>query len=1159
MLRFILGKSGTGKTALIYDKIAELVDDGNDKILMLVPDQSSFETEKAFLNILGAKNSKNVFVAGFSKLCRYVFEKTGNIPKNVLDNGTRGVIMNLALEQLTEKLSLLKAKNSKGICDVLLQTLADCKKNNISTDKLRQSAMKIEDGTLKTKLNETALVLDTFDAIVAQSYIDPLDDLTRLADILSDNKIFCGYTIFVDSFSGFTAQQLKVLRIIFSQCADTYISLTLNPNSKEEEDVFSTSYNTYNTIKKLAKADNIDLKTPIRLTEQKRFENEELSFLEENIFRKRIKQYDKAPENIVIYKADNTYNECEFVARQIKNLVMKKGYLYSDITVISHDIEPYIGILNVMFDKYEIPYFIDCRSDIEVKPLIRFVYSFFRIILNNFEREDVISLLKTGLTQISEEEINTLENYLYVWNINNSDFLREFTNNPKGFSSDFSDEDTERLADLERIRKSIVEPIFAFKNEAKDKNGREITELLYNIFTAIGVQESINRMYDTLETVAGKGLGAEQVRIWNMFVDILDKMVAVVGEMPLSIKRYFELLSIQISAMELSQIPQTIDSVNFTSAQRVRLSKQKATFLIGCCEGEFPAVPHSSGVFSQFELKLLSINDLNICDDFASLTNLESFMTYCCINSPSQRLYVSYPMSDMLGNRNNPSSIVNDTAKIFPQITAYDSLDFSSLEHSMYSVQSAFEAYARVLKNQPNGLKNLREIFSRNPEYLSKVNALERAVAGSPFKIENRDNTHLLFGDTLNISASQIEKFNLCRFSYFCSYGLRIKERRKAEINPMEYGTLVHFVLEKFFSAFEKRQYCEMSDKEISDFISATLNNYTDTYFGGADSKTGAFLYRISVVKENLFLLLKHMTEELCQSDFEVADCELGIGKDIPAYTLKLPTGESIAIYGSVDRVDIMEKDGTKYLRIVDYKTSAKEFKLSDILYGLNLQMLLYLYSVKTNSKERYGEVSPAGILYMPAVSPVISVGKSATEDYIEKELDKAFKMNGLLLNDVEIIRGMDKSENAKYIPAQIKLDTAVSKRSLATIEQFGKIFNKLDLITAQMGRELYNGNIQASPVSGAHDACEYCPYDSVCAYHKNEPRVTFDVPNDIVFEEIDKELNFEIDNANQGDLKALVDGISENNTEILADNSKNDDKTENYSEKINSLQGGVK
>lgn len=1107
MLQFILGKSGTGKTALIYDKIKELVDSGNDKILMLVPDQSSFETEKAFLDILGAKKSKSVKVFGFSRICRYVFEKTSNLPQNVIDNGTRSVIMSIAIEQLTEKLNLLKSKNTKSLTETMLQTLSDCKKNNISPDLLYQTSRQVKDETLKVKLYETALILDTFNALVSQSYIDPLDDLTRLFNILSENNIFRDYNIFIDSFSGFTIQQLKVLKTLISDSNYTCVALTLDPLTDGQEDVFATSQTTYKVLKNLAKQEFVDIKAPIKLTKCMRFTESELTTLENCIFRSNSTVGNGNPKNIVLYSADDIYSECEFVARQIKKLIIEENYLYSDISVICYDTAQYNGTLNVVFDKYEIPYFMDANKDIEVKPVIRFVNSLFRMVIDDFERDDVISLLKTGLTLNTPDEISVFENYLYVWNINNSDFKSEFTQNPKGFSVKFTEKDKQTLYTAEKVRKSIIEPVLNFKKDIKDKTGREITESLYNLLTEMNVQNSLTDLYEVLESSEEKGLGAEQIRIWNMLMEVFDKTVAVTENMKLSPKRYYELLSLQMSAIELSEIPQTLDSVTVTTAQRVRLSKQKISFLIGCVDGVFPAVPHCSGVFSAFELKILSLNSIKLSDDFSDLAKLETFMAYNCMTSASKKLFMTYYASDLLGTTYNPSVIFEETKKAFPDIVMLDKADFDSRKDTMYAIQPAFEEYAKSLAENNSELNGLGDYFKENKYYSAKSMAVQRALDNTPFKIENPENAENLFGDNLKISASQIEKFNLCRFSYFCNYGLNIKERRKADINPMEYGTLVHYILEKFFKTFDKKLYSVMTDADIKSFTENRLKEYIDEYLGGSNTKTKSFLYRLNTLSENVIVLLKHIIKELTQSDFDVSDCELKIGSDIPSYTIKLSTGHNIAICGLVDRVDIMEKDGVKYLRVVDYKTGSKQFKLSDILYGLNLQMLLYLYSIKQTGFKKFGEITPAGILYMPSTVPIISAETSITQEQVESELDKSLKMNGLLLDDVALIKGMDKTENGKYIPVKIKLDATVSERSTATLEEFGKIFRKLDLTIAKMGKELYSGIISAAPTKGAYDACDYCPYDSVCAYRRSESVNTFDVNNEDVYKEIEKEM----------------------------------------------------
>lgn len=1103
MLKFILGKSGTGKTTYIYNQIKELVNNGKDKILMLIPDQSSFETEKAFLEILGAKNSKKVKVFGFSRLCRYVFEKTRNLSDNVIDEGTRAVIMNIALEQLTEKLKLLK--NTKSLTNIMLQTLSDCKKNNISTTILYETSRKVDDETLKAKLYETALVLDTYEAIVSQSYIDPLDDLTRLFNILSENKLFEDYYLFIDSFSGFTAQQLKVVRLLLNQCSEVNVSLTLDPLAENCDDVFSTSNDTYKILKDIAKRDFIQIKSPVKLTECKRFKNNELAHLESCIFRSDYYQSENNPENIILYSATDPYNECEFVARQIKRLVFEKDYLYSDISVICHDTQPYNGILNVIFDKYDIPYFMDTHKDIEVKPVIRLVNSIFRLILDNFEREDVISFLKTGLTSNSEEEISIFENYVYVWNINNSSFRTEFKQNPRGFSENFKDSDIKNLETAEKVRKSVTEPLSEFKENIKDKNGLEITTQLYNLLTKLNVQNTLSKMYDELEK-GEKGLGEEQIRVWNILMEALDKTVAVVSDMTLSAKRYYELLSIQIASLELAQIPQTLDSVTVTTAQRVRLSNQRISFLIGCIDGVFPSVPHTSGVFSSFELKLLSLNEIKLSDDFSNLANLETFMAYCCMTSSSEMLYASYPMADLTGEQNSYSSIFDEIKKAYSNIIMLDKADFDSRKDSMYAVKPAFEEYARSLSENNEELSGLREFFDNDECYSSKSKAVKRSLDKSPFKIEKPENAKKLFGDNLRISASQIEKFNNCPFSYFCNYGLNIRERRRAEINPMEYGTLVHYILEQFFTKYEKSVYSQMNDEDILSFVNDILNSYIENYFGGSEAKQKSFLYKLSVLSQNVFILLKHLITELSQSKFDVADCELSIGNDIPSYTVKLPTGENIAVCGNVDRVDIMHSGNETYLRIIDYKTGGKSFKLSDILYGLNLQMLLYLYSIKLKGTEKYGNIIPSGILYMPATVPVLPASEDMTQEKIQSELNKKLRMNGLLLSRAEVIKGMDNSEKGEYIPVKIKLDEVVPCSSLATLEEFGKIFKKLDMTVRKMGEDLYSGKIQAEPAKGTYDACQYCPYDSVCAYRMSKEITVEEFDNKAVFEMIDKE-----------------------------------------------------
>lgn len=1107
MLRFILGKSGSGKSTETL-KIAGELADSNLPVMLIVPDQSTFECEKTLLDAFGAKKAEKVLVFGFSRLCKYVFELTGNSADNVIDEGTRAVVMSLALEELTEKLRLLSSKGSKSLVDVMLQTVSDLKKSSVTSDELRSASMLVCDETLKTKLNETALITDTFDALVSQSYIDPMDDLTRLNDILLKNNVLRDYTIIFDGFSGFTMQQLKVVRSLMRDCTATYFTLTLDPLTDGSEEVFATSQQTYKILKEYAKRDGVDIKAPIKLTDLHRFKNNELTLLEQNIFRTHLEPLEISPENICVYNAVDMYDECEYVARKIKGLVIEKGYLYSDISVICHDIDPYKGILSEILEKYEIPYFSDEHADIDVKPVIRLVNSIFRCIVFDFEREDVLALLKSGLTEFSVEEISLFENYLFVWNVSGSAFKNEFIQNPKGYSDRFSDYDREVLAKVENLRESVIEPLLLFKENAKDKNGLEISKLFYALLEELKVPDALRRMYADFESTDDKAVGAEQIRIWNMLMSVLDKTAAVIGTKAMTVKRYYELLSLQISAMQLSDIPRTVDCVTVTTAQRVRISKQKASFLIGCVDGIFPAIPHTAGIFSPFELKMLAMNKVEIGDDFAALNNLETFMAYSCMTSASEYLSVSFYLTDISGASYQPSEIVLQCKKVFKNIVAYDRFDFDAKKESMYALRPAFDAVAEMLGRGEKVPESLLEVFSQITEYSAKMDSLKNVRDKVPFKINESQNAERLFGGNLSISASQLEKFNLCRFSYFCNYGLNVRERLKAEINPMQYGTIVHYILERFFREYSKEQYSVMDEDELSKIFSTYISEYAAAHFGEVQTKQNSFMYRIKLILENVLRLVKHTIDELTQSKFFVTDCELKIGEDVPSYTVVLPDGHKIAVCGSVDRVDIMQKNGTTYLRVIDYKTGSKEFKLSDVLYGINLQMLLYLHSIEVSGSDRYGDIIPAGILYMPATVPYISSDSLKSIDKLPDELNKKLKMNGLLLKDTEIIHGMDKTDAATYIPVKIKAGEPVSSTSLATLEEFGKIFQKVDMLIAEMGKNIYNGNIEARPLKGGHDSCEYCPYDSVCAYRRSNPINCFSVDNKTVIEEITNEIN---------------------------------------------------
>ena len=435
MLQFILGKSGSGKTTQAVNILSELRKSGDTKLLMLVPDQNSFETETAFLNILGAGDSRDVKVFGFNRLCDYVFKQTGNIPRNVIDDGVRRIILTKAIKECQDNLNFFaSAKTRKSVLELMLHSLSEWKKDNITPEMISEACENIESETLRRKLGETSLVLEAYDAVLSGTYIDPLDNLNSLNRILSENPLFEDYTIVMDSFSGFTYQQLEVISALMRRSKDFYITLNLDVEFKES-DVFSTTERTYKLIKRIAKRNQIEVKPDIILSEIKRSYHEEFSFIEKYALKTNDAEYAAKTDRVETFIASDIYREASFVARKIKSFVVDGGYNYSDIAVICRNIATYSGVLDTAFDKFEIPYFMNVPKDVFNRPVIRFISSALDCVIYGFEREKLLSMLKTELLDLSEVEISDFENYLFTWNVDRYSLKKEFCSTPRVLKS----------------------------------------------------------------------------------------------------------------------------------------------------------------------------------------------------------------------------------------------------------------------------------------------------------------------------------------------------------------------------------------------------------------------------------------------------------------------------------------------------------------------------------------------------------------------------------------------------------------------------------------------------------------------------------------------------------------------------------------------------
>ncbi len=1093
MLKFVLGRSKSGKTEYVRNLLAALAKNGENKLLMLVPDQQTFDTEKAFLEILGAKAAMNIKVLGFSRLCDFVFEETGYVPNTLADDSVKTLLMSIALEDTADFMQMYSDKAlSTQLLGMMLDIRYELMRNKITPEILTEAA-KSDNNLLGAKLHDVNMTLSAYEALLSGSFRDPDGELSVAYSLLKSHPVFTDYIICVDSFLGFSQPEFDVLSELMGQSSQFIVTLS-DDVEEQNNSIFDESRETANRLKAIAKETGVSIEPSVVCDYNSFYNSSVLSHIEANVYR-RAKQEQilaaDSSEDFEVYCAKNIYDEADYVARNIRKLVLTKDYRYDDIAVVSRNVSAYNGILDSALSKYDISYFMDTPYHIHSKPLTKLISACFDCVTSGFHKDAVLSVLKSGLTSASMLDVALFENYIFTWNVSGNKFLNEFTANPRGFADDFNSNDLLELTQVENVRKLVIESICDYRLDIHDVDAETMCKALYSLLVRLGVDSKINELCDTLEEQGAFHLAEEQIRLWQMFVETLNRTIKVIGSRKVSPKRFGELLNLQFSAQDMSFIPHGTDQVTVGDIDRLRLNNKKVVFVIGAVEGEFPRTASGSGIFTQRERTTL-IEAGILSDNGAQAQALhEDYLCYYALTSASDKLYISYPCADLKGTAINSSSIISELRLICTDIPELTFSNVPALDLA-WSPRQSFSLYASRVGSDDEFTKALAEYFSTNKEFSSSEKALRRALDRSDFQITNPENSSKLFGKNMYLSASQVEKYHLCRFMYFCTYGLRLKERRTAQIDAMEYGSFVHYILEHFLKKYSKSQMNSLSDETISEDIETLMSQYATEHFGSTEGKSERFLYLYSRVALYVHKLINHLIEELTQSSFNPEAFELDIGNDVPAYTITLPTGQVVTIRGKVDRADLMRKDGRTYIRIVDYKTGTKIFDLSDIMYGLNLQMLIYLSALTKNSTGFCDEkLIPAGVLYMPSMVPVINAAFDDSFEKIAAERNKKLRMNGLILGDMDVIGAMERDFEGVYIPVSAKGENVKGTDNLASLEEFGAVFAHIDRLISDMATELTQGRVEAVPVTGGYEACDYCPYKAACGHREDDKSKT--------------------------------------------------------------------
>ena len=1088
MLNIITGRTGSGKTRYIRKLAAEIANNEKGKAVIIVPEQFSFETEKGMLEVLGNEKINNVEILSFSRIAEKLLSDYGKITKKVADNATRAVVMSMAIESLQDKLTYYnKYQKNPMLISQLLDFNTELKNCCVPVEQLAEISEKVNKPIFAKKLNELSLVFQCYDSILSKNFQDDSLNLDLLADLLLEVDYFKGKTVFLDAFEGFSAQVYKILERIFVTADDVYITFCCDIERNNQE--YELFYNAMCEIRKVRNtANRVNVKiAPIKtLYSAKEFKADSLNFLEDNLFEISNAVYEKDCDNISLVPCVNKVDECDFVASEIKRLVREENYRYRDIAVIERGADVYKNQLLSSFRKYGVDCFQDNRQPILTQPLMVFMLSLFDILGDGFYTENVLRFLKTGLYGFSIEEISLIEEYALMWQIKPSEWKNEWKGNPDGFGTDFSESSLEKLKIINDLRAKIVGPVVVLKNKITDTDGKTISKELFTFLKNTKVDENLKSFTKLLNDNGEEDLAIEQGRIWKILTEILDNLCSAVSENGITLKRYRELFEIIVSTKDLGQIPNGIDEVMIGSANRIKASAPKAVFIVGANTGVFPMISSGGAVLTDIERCELQEKGVEIISNLEFNSVSERFIAYHAMTMATEKLYVSYSGTDVNTEALTPSELVIEIQRLYQDKVKTIKPD------SVSRIESRKTAYSVLAseKNKNTTLGSTLYNYFENSGSQKELSMLQKTDK-KDFSISDSSLATELFGKSMYISASKTEKFYKCPFGYFCEFGIKAQPRREAQMDPAQTGTLIHELLEKFLKETPKEEFVKLDTFEIRQKINRIIDDYVEEKLSGYTDKTKSFIRTINLLKENSFKIVMQLVDEFMHCEFTPVNFELNINNDgdIDPYLIELKNGGTVKIIGKVDRVDSYKTEDNTFIRIVDYKTGSKTFDLGEVFAGLNMQMLIYLFAIWQNGGELYKNVTPAGILYFQAKPTRVSEDRYASDEVVKGKTKSAFKMSGMVLNNLDVIKAMEKDLEGVYIPAGVDKKGNVTG-NVISLESFTNLKNKVNELIKEMASKLQSGEINAVPVK---DGCAYCNYKDVCRREENDAIREFD------------------------------------------------------------------
>lgn len=1094
-LKLIYGKSGSGKSEYCFKEIAK--DINKEKIYLIVPNQMALMAEKKLMEITNNVSLINTEVITFNRMAFRVRNEIGGAKKTNLSKSGKAMLLYDILCKQKDSLNFL-GKSSENV-DIIGNSITEFKKHRIDINKLREECNNTQDVYLKLKLNDMITMYEEFESSIQNRFLDENDVLDILNNQIVESNQFKDAIIYIDEFVGFTTQEYQIIAKLLQIAKQVNITIctdNLMQNEELDKDIFYASKNTGIKLINIAKEYGIEIEEDVKLKNLYRFKNEELKHLEENFYKIPYKKYEEEPKNIKMFLANNQYSEIEHIATQIVKLVRTEEYRYKDISVITKNLSIYSSLIKVIFSNYNIPVFIDEKRELSENIIVKFLISVLEICNKNWSYESVFNYLKTGFVNIEREEIFKLENYCIRWGIKGNKWYKEDWNYVG--KDEYTKEEVDRLNELRRM---IVKPIRNLQEKAKkDNTFFNLTKILYEFLQEMKLEETIKLKINKLEEKGFIELANEYETSFKVLIELFDEIVLVFGEEKTNFDKYISTLKIGLKNTGLGKIPATQDEVIVGDVSRSRSHKVKAVFIIGINDGEFPSVYKDEGFFNDKDREYLKEQGFELAN--GSLENLyeENFNIYKAFTVAEEKLFLSYASSDNEGRTLRPSILITKMKKIYSNLQ--ETSDIISQEKEIITKNNTFDNLIEKLNDYQEG-KDVEDIWFDVLNYYENdalwksrlLKSLEGITYTNIPEQIKPEFVKKLYGETLHTTISRLERYRSCPFSFYLEYGLKLKEKKSLKLDPIDTGSFMHEVIDTFFENVSNKKISikEIENADIEKIVKQIVEeklNLTSNYIFKSIPK---FIILTNRLCRLVTLSIIYIVQGLKNTDFEVVGNEIEFknGKEYRPIEIVTKDGKKVEITGKIDRIDLAKDETGKYIRIIDYKSSAKDINLNEVLAGLQLQLITYLDAVCQDK-----DLIPAGILYFGLVEPKIDKGKRAkdiTEEEIEQKLREHFRMNGLVLAEMNIINMMDNKlkdgEKSDVIPVKIKKDGTMDKTSKVVSRKEFEILQKYVKNTlAQISKEILDGNIDIKPyynVKTKRKPCEYCKYNSICNFKK--------------------------------------------------------------------------